>query len=372
MKKAIVIGAVMIMFLAGDSTQAGVCLIMNGSFEDDGYIADITTHEPNGWVDVNVPAGKFTGWVSSDWVTSGSYNLTLSSYWYVGFEANDIAMVSQEVYLTDVNEIIFDLKLQTYPFNNWNPSKRTAVVMIDGVEVWNSDDYLFPSNGEYRNQVIPVDVLDRNLHKLSLGIRADVNETSADTQYYALWDSMELNCHCGGFGFLLEDFSRNCYVDMSDVYMLADVWLNEIAEDDPDGRYNLYRNDEMRPRGYINFFDFAVFSSSWNGNMPDLKMLVEQWLDDVAPDSDYNYYHADDVPPRGIINFSDFAVFSTSWDGNMHDLKMFVDVWLNRVYIDNAYNLYHGDDVNPRRIINFLDFAIFADSWLRSSYDQGN
>jgi len=375
MKKTIVIGAVMIMFLAGNSTQAGVCLMVNGSFEDDGYIPDITAREPNGWGDVNVPAVKFAGWVSSDWVTSGSYNLTLSSYWYTGFEANDIAMVSQEVFLTDVNEIIFDLNLQTYPFNNWDPSKRTAVVMIDGVEVWNSDDYLFPSNGEYRNQVIPVDVLDENLHKLSLGIRADVNEisTNVTTQYYAFWDSIEFNCHCGGFGFLLEDFSRNCYVDMSDVYMLANVWLDEIvSEDDPDSRYNLYRNDEMEPRGYINFFDFAVFSNSWDGNMPDLKMLVGQWLDDVAPDSDYNYYHADDVPPRGIINFSDFAVFSTSWDGNVHDLKMLVDVWLNRVYIDNAYNLYHGDDVNPRRIINLLDFAVFADSWLRSSYDQGN
>jgi len=78
------------------------------------------------------------------------------------------------------------------------------------------------------------------------------------------------------------------------------------------------------------------------------------------------------VPPRGIINFCDFAVFSNSWDGNMHDLKMLVDLWLNRVDTDNEYNLYHGDDVHPRRIINFLDFAIFADSWLRSSYDQGN
>lgn len=373
MKKAKVFAAVMVILLLAQQTQAGVCSIMNGSFEDDGYIADITVREPNGWSDVNIPAGKFAGYISSDWVTDGSYNLTIYSFWDTGFEANDIAMVSQEVFLTDVNEIIFDLKLQTYP-NIWDPSKRTAVVMIDGVEVWNSDDYQFPSNGEYRNQVIPIDVLDRKLHKLSLGIRADVNETStnADTLYYALWDSIELNCHCGGFGFLLEDFSRNCYVDMSDLNMLANVWLNEIADDDPDGRYNLYRNDEIEPHGSVNFFDFAVFSNSWDGNMPDLKMLVGQWLDKVDPDNEYNLYHADDVPPRGIINFSDFAVFSNSWDGNMHDLKMLVEGWLNRVDIDNAYNLYHGDDVHTRRIINFLDFAIFADNWLRSSYDQGN
>jgi len=324
MKTVKVFAAVMIMLVMTQQIQAGVSTIMNGSFEDDGYIADVTLQHPNGWSDVNIPAGKFTGWVSSDWVTSGSYNLTLSSYWYTGFEANDIAMVSQEVFLTDVNEIIFDLKLLTYPFDQWDPGKRTAVVMIDGVEVWNSDDYQFPSDGEYRNQVIGIDVLDRKLHKLSLGIKADVNEAllDVDTLYYALWDLIEFNCHCGGFGFLLEDFSRNCYVDMSDLGMLANVWSNDIAsEDDPNNRYNLYRNDEISPYGTINFFDYAVFSNTSDVNMPGLKMFVEGWLDEVD--------------------------------------------------IDNAYNLDHGDDVHPRLIINFLDFAIFADSWLQSSYDQG-
>jgi len=323
MKKVKVFAVVMIMLVMTQQIQAGVSSLMNGSFEDDGYIADITAFEPNGWSDVNVPAGKFAGYISNDWVTSGSYNLTLSSYWYTGFEANDIAMVSQEVYLTDVNEIIFDLNLQTYPFDNWDPSKRTVIVMIDGVEVWNSDDYQFPSNGEYRDQVIGIDVLDRKLHKLSLGIKADVNEVSTvvDTLYYALWDSIEFNCHCDGFGFLLEDFNRNCYVDMSDLGMLANVWSNDIAsEDDPNNRYNLYRNDEIQPYGTINFFDYAVFSDTLDVNIPDLKLFVEGWLDEVD--------------------------------------------------IDNEYNLYHGDDVHPRLIINFLDFAIFADMWLQSSYDQ--
>jgi hypothetical protein len=326
MKTAKVFAAVMIILVMTQRMQAGVSLIMNGSFEDDGYIADITAREPNGWSDVNVPAGKFAGWISSDWVTSGSYNLTLSSYWYVGFEANDIAMVSQEVYLTDVNEIIFDLKLQTYPFGNmWDPAKRTVLVMIDGIEVWNSDDYQFPSNGEYRNQVINVDFPDRKPHKLTLGIRADVNETStnADTLYYAHWDSIEFSCHCGGNGFFLEDFNRNCYVDMSDVKMLANVWLHEVvSEEDPNNRYNLYRNDEVWPHGSINFLDYAVFSNTLDVNMPELKVFVEGWLDEVD--------------------------------------------------IDNEYNLYHGDDVHPRLIINFPDFAIFANRWLQSSYDPGN
>lgn len=315
MKRTTFIAAVMVVLLAGNSTQAGVCLIVNGGFEYDGYIPDITVQEPNGWSDVNVPASQFGGWVYNNWVTYGSYNLTLFSYWYVGFEANDIAMVSQDVYLTNVKEIIFDLKLQTYP-NIWDPNKRSAVVLIDNVEVWNSDDYAPNPNGEYRDQVIAVDVVDRELHKLSLGIRVDVNESivDSDTYYYAHWDSVEFNCHCGGSGFLLEDFSRDCYVDMSDLEMFASVWLDDIVpEDDPNGRYNLYRNDEIEPHGFINFFDFAVFADVWDGNMPDLKMLVEQWLDKVAPDDEYNLYHSDDVHPRGIINFYDFAIFADSW-----------------------------------------------------------
>lgn len=322
MKTAKVFSMVMLMFLIAQQSQAEVSSIVNGSFEDDGYIADITVKQPNGWSDVNIPAGKFTGYISNDWVTQGRYNLTLSSYWYTGFEANDIATVSQEVFLTDVNEIIFDLNLQTYPYYSWDPAKRTAIVMIDGVEVWNSDDYQIPSNGEFRNQIIPVDFPDREPHWLSLGIRVDVNETpaSANTLYYTFWDFVEFNCHCGGFGFLLEDFSRDCYVDMSDFGMMANVWLNElVSEDDPNNRYNLYRGDEIQPYGSINFFDYAVFADTSDINIPDLKMFVEGWLQEVD--------------------------------------------------IDNEYNLYHGDDVLPRLIINFLDLAVFADRWLQSSYD---
>jgi hypothetical protein len=41
MKKSTVVIAVMVMLLITQRTQAGVSLIMNGSFEDDGIINDI-------------------------------------------------------------------------------------------------------------------------------------------------------------------------------------------------------------------------------------------------------------------------------------------------------------------------------------------
>ena len=58
--------------------QAGTDIQINGSFEDDNYIGDITVKAPNDWNDVNVPANQFDGYVSSNWVTDGSYNLTLT------------------------------------------------------------------------------------------------------------------------------------------------------------------------------------------------------------------------------------------------------------------------------------------------------
>ena len=42
---------VMIMLVMAQLTQAGVSSIVNGSFEDDGYISDITVKQPNGWSD---------------------------------------------------------------------------------------------------------------------------------------------------------------------------------------------------------------------------------------------------------------------------------------------------------------------------------
>ncbi len=89
---------IVVVLLFGEWVKGGVSVIVNGSFEDDGYIDYISVQEPNGWSDVNVPTSQFDGQVYHYWVTDGSYNLTLYSYWYVAFEVNDIATVSQWTY----------------------------------------------------------------------------------------------------------------------------------------------------------------------------------------------------------------------------------------------------------------------------------
>lgn len=314
MKKAAVIAATIFVLLLAGMAQAGVSIVLNGSFEDDGGIDNITEQEPNNW-DVNVPPNQFGGWVYDDWVTEGSYNLTLFSNAYKAFEVNDIATVSQMVYLTDVNEIVFDLNLDTQSSGKiWDPNKRTAVVMIDDVVVWKSNSVGTDVRGEYLNQFADIDIDDLALHKLSLGIKADVNETTTDIKYYTDWDFVRFNFYCGGNGFLPGDFSRDCCVDMNDLEILAGLWLDEV---DSYHKCNLV---------------------------------------------------ADEPAPYGIIDFRDFAIFADGWDCNMVALEMFTDVWLEMVDADNEYNLFHGDDIDPNGIIDFRDFAGFADDWLQCSW----
>ncbi len=375
-KAAFVATVVIIMLLSANKIRASESVIVNGSFEDNGYIADITVWEPNGWADVNVPAGQFRGWIFKDWVTDASYNLTLCSYWDETYEANDIATVSQWVNLADVNEIVFDLKLAGYDYYEggvaWDPNRRTAFIRIDDnpVPVWNSDDSGPDANDEYHVETVNISGLydDRGLHKLSLGIKVDVNEpVDGNTIYYTFWDSVRFDRHCGGNGFLAGDFSRDCYVDMNDLEMLTEVWLNEV---DPNAKYNLCRSDETGPYGIINFADFAIFAQGWDGNMVDLKAFAEVWLDEVEPGHKYNLYRGDDeIFTYGTINFADFAIFAQGWDGNMVDLKAFVEVWLDEVEPGHQYNLYQGDDIYPVGVVNFLDFGVFAGNWMSSSYD---
>ncbi len=316
MQKQAFIKAVIIMLAFASYIRADVSVIVNGSFEDDGQINNITAPEPNGW-DVNLPPDQFDGWVFDEWVTDGSFNLTLYSDSFQAFEVNDIATLSQEVILWDVNNIIFDIELDTSGNNVWDPNKRTAVLMIDDEVVWESNDVGPDVRDEYFNQTVNVSGLyDAGLHKLSLGLRADVNEVPTSIKYYTEWDFIRFDLHCGDVGFLDGDFTRDCYVDANDLRILVQVWLQEV---DPYDKYNLFSGDDLEPYGVINFYDFAVFFETWDGNTVDLKNFVDVWLDEVEPNNIYNLFSADDIEPNGVINFFDFAVFAEDWERSSYD-----------------------------------------------------
>lgn len=257
MKKAIFIGIMMVVLLAVNCVQAQDCQIVNGSFEDDGYIADITVKEPNGW-DVNLPSGKFKGYVYTDWPTDGIYNLTLYSEWLKTFAVNDTATVSQQVNLTDANEIIFDLNL-----GPWEPNIFTAVMLIDDDVIWDSNSLGF-GPGEYYNRTYTVEdkYRDGSLHRLAFGIRVIVNVPSGLLKrYFTDWDYIECTEFCGGGGLLAGDFNHDCYVDYNDLGLFAEVWLSEVEKYD---RYNLFKGDDgAEDGGTVTFRDFAVLGLNW-------------------------------------------------------------------------------------------------------------
>jgi len=250
------------MLFAAGWAQAGVCEIVNGSFEDDGRISDIVAQEPNGW-DANVPSGKFTGETDASWSTDGNFSLLLSSQWFTAFDANDAAIVSQDVFLDDVNEITFDLKLSTYTGLGWDPNNATAVVTIDDEVVWEPNSASPDIRGEYIGQSYAVEeqYRDGNPHKLSFGLKINIDTEDGFFEFYRVWwDSVTCAIYCDGGGLLAGDFNRDCSVDVNDLEQISDVWLFEVASDD---KYNLFRDDDLAGFGTINFFDLAILADNW-------------------------------------------------------------------------------------------------------------
>jgi len=310
MTKVTVIGVTMVALLAANLAQADVYEITNGSFEDDGWINDITAQEPNGWA-VDLPPGKFRGYVSSDWATDGSHNLTLYSQWWKTFDAGDMATLTQQVDLADANQIVFDLKLETFGVTKWDPNIATAVLLIDEDVVWESNSVGSDIRGEYLDQAYEVENKYRapGLHSLSLGIRVNVAEMLIG-RYVGHWDAFACTYYCGGGGLLDGDFDRDCYVDISDLKLAAEAWLDEV---DPDYICNLVRVDDLPGYGTVTFLDFAVYANSWDTDMADLGILAGKWLGEVDLDDQHNLFHADDVKPSGIVNFLDLAIFAENW-----------------------------------------------------------
>ncbi len=261
-RNLIFIGVMTAMLFAANPTQANICEIINWSFEDDGRINDITKQDPNGWV-ASIPSGQFAAKTDASWSTDRNWSLFIFSQWYIAFAAGDMAAVSQQIYLTDVNEIKFDLKLDTYTGFGWDKDDATAVMMIDDEVVWEPNDTILDLRREYLDQSFPVEdkYRDGNLHKLSFGLRINVDAAGGFSEFYrSWWDSIECTYICGGGGLLAGDFNLDCYVDIYDLQLAADAWLAEVPASD---QYNLYKGDDIDTNGIVNFFDFSIFADNW-------------------------------------------------------------------------------------------------------------
>ncbi len=341
MEKSIFTGAVIMVVLLGNFVQAGVSLVKNGSFEDDGVINPVTTTQtPHYWYDVSIPS-KFGGYVNTAWSSHGyddgdGNSLTLYSRSLAKCNAGDMAAVSQDVYLTeDANQIIFDLKLSSSS-GAWDPVKRSAVVLIDGAAVWDSYYWTPDANKEYHNQIVDITdingVGDGNLHSLSLAIRSNVTETSYPyVEYRVRWDFVKFNAHCGGFGYLQGDLNRDCRVDTNDLRVLAERWLGD-ANDEYDFDYE----------DTVNFHGFAN--------------LADNWLDN----SDWRNWRNDNCYEVGLLSLD----FDDSGMVDYGDVFVLAENWLNEGSGIAA-------DLNGDNKVNFLDFAILAGQWRMKSWLYG-
>jgi hypothetical protein len=361
MKTAKVITAVVVVLLLVANNQAGVSLIMNGSFESDGIINDISVQTPRRWCDVNLPSGKFGGWVDSYWQTHGDYSLSLYSE-YGSFTAGDMATVSQQVYLADVEQIIFDLRLGTVAGYTWDPGKRSAIVLIDGNVVWDSDNLIPNASGEYLNQIVDVNEIykDAEPHTLSLAMRVDVTGTEWFFRYLAQWDFVKFDAYCGGLGYLPEDINRDCYVDIFDLKLLSEQWLAQEMNDE----YDLFPDEEL----IINLPDFATFASYWQDqdcpqsnwcqgsdfdrsgvvDFSDLMIFADHWLGQVI-------YLLSDLSGDNFVNFADFTSLANRWQDNT-DWRNWQD--------ENCFELeLPAGDLDYDGIVNLRDFAILAGEW---------
>ena len=260
MKSVMVVVVIIMAFLTYNSVRAETCGIENPSFEDDSSIDDISVQEPNGW-SVDIAEGKFSGFTYTIWPTDGFFNLSLYTN-NVQFYADDKAMVFQQVDLTDVNQITFDVKLETKT-GTWDPNICTAVLMIDEDVVWEPNSLEADVRGEYRDQVYVVEdkYRDNQPHTLALGLRMNTDiRLWIKSVYQSEWDIVDCDVYCNGGGLLAGDFDRDCLVDANDLQQAADVWLLKVESAD---KYNLYRDDDLEGFGTINFYDLAILADNW-------------------------------------------------------------------------------------------------------------
>ena len=262
-RNLILIGVVMAFLLAANSTKAGTCVIVNGSFEADGSIDNIAQQDPNGWIAEIPPDGSFTAKTDASWATDGRFSLNISSQWFKAFTAGDMAKVSQQISLTDIDEINLDVRFNTYTGADWDPDIATVFVMIDDEIVW-EPNYAAPNlSDEYLAQSYAVEnkYRDGNLHMLSFGLMINVDSPNGFFEFYRVWwDNIDCGLFCNGGGILPGDFNRDCYVNISDMKLMADLWLTELPASD---WFNLVSDDDVDAIGFVNFLDFSAFADNW-------------------------------------------------------------------------------------------------------------
>jgi hypothetical protein len=317
------------------SAQGQRSLIMNGSFEQNGQvIPDITLESPVFWCDVNIANGKFKGKVNTDWAShpenGAGYSLQLLTDTFADLIEGDRAYVSQKAFFeTDINSLSFDLWLTTNPGSaDWDVNEITALILIDGVEIWNSDSLTYDEQGEFLGTIVIesdsfIQFLDHSEYTLTLALESDVTDAFI-TRYIAVWDFVKFDKYCGGLGFLDGDLNQDCFVNFVDLAVLGLSWMNEPAS----------LKDDLYEDGIVDEYDLELFAEDWLYNTDWTK-----W----GQDGTFQMERLElDLDLSGEIDLGDVMVLSEYWlsDGRCAGIEL------------------SGNDV-----VNFEDFAALVNQW---------
>jgi hypothetical protein len=307
-----------------DLCSAGVSVVKNGSFENNGYMEVSPTLIPQYWCSVNYNTGDFAGFLADRdnyWATDGIYSLAFNNL-SKSTVSTRTATISQSVYLTAADQIMFD----TYLFatnGNWTPAKATAKVLIDGNTVWDSNGLTYP-NGEFTGHIV-IDInqvyKDEYTHILSFQLALNTSSVGF-IQYYALWDSIGFNSVCGMNGYAKADLNHDCVVDINDLAVFAEGWLSPNGPD--------LNND-----GNVDFIDFAVVGRSWGNDTRGAAFL---------PKKDFVFLSGD-LDDNGIVDFVDFSILANNWFGQGGSCVRY--------------------DLNKDGIVDLRDLSLLAGQWLQ-------
>ena len=146
--------------------------IVNPSFEN----------SLTGWVTYNDPG--MNRYPEDTFATDGQYNLQLFTEWGTSNTKGDKSEVYQNVSLTDIDQIFFDVKLSSHNYDE--PSifrDYVAMFIIDGITFWSQT-----VEGTYLNQFVDVSAQSGS-HQIELRLQC-INDENYSPSCWAEWDNL--------------------------------------------------------------------------------------------------------------------------------------------------------------------------------------
>lgn len=317
-----------LMLMVTAAMIVGMCSLANGivnpSFEEDGDIFSINLFgtPPTGWTESI--SGNMDGQVNTDWSSVGLYGVKLFAQ-AKSFTSISESKLSQEIDVTDFNNLVFDFygySSKTNDINDWDPTRVTAFVAIDGNDIWNSPNDV--SIDVLYNNVIDVSGYSGTVN-MSFGIRVDKLFETFQYSHNTFWDNFRLTNDteffpCGGNGYLDTDLNYDCVIDFIDLNIIVDNWLREDFNDMPPYG-QLIDIDES---GKVDFIDYTMVSNDMGlTTEPTDSNAIQGDLVPLSMDVNYDANGWTD----GTVDFADYAQLMTD-PNDVETMVKIADEWL--------------------------------------------